>query len=365
EIAAGAQPGEAVNAAFAVNVIGAPVSNTAEAAIQIREDLLRSRLTIFGRIVEDACNPEEDWPRKISGGTGVAGVRLYMETGAYVVSDEDGLFHFEDVEARTHVVQVDETTLPDGYELVACEENTRYAGSVSSQFVDAQGGAAWRANFYVRNTNPNAVAKESADATTNSDTTEYLNFDKAWLDKQALGFDWAYPSVDTTPSTRSVNLGVKHDIAHRVHLFLNGEKVQGVNFAGRDINAARTIALSRWRGVALRDGRNEFEAVTFNQKGDEVARIQKEIFFITEVERAEFLPDASRLVADGRTPAAIAVRLTDAFGRPVHTGRIVSVEIDPPYRARDLQRLEDTFPLDAPLAAQSGRRRPRRPSQRI
>ena len=353
EIAAGAPTGEAVNSAVAVNAIGGPVSNTAEAAILIREDLLRSRLTIFGRVVADACDPDAAWPREISAGNGVAGVRLYMETGAYVVTDADGLFHFEDIEARTHVVQLDETTIPDGYEAIQCEENTRYAGSAISQFVDAQGGAAWRANFYLRNTNPEAITDTSTDDAANSDTTEYLKFDKEWLNTQASGFEWAYPGVDVTPSTRSVNLGVKHDVKQSIHLFLNGEKAPSINFAGRDVNSSATIALSRWRGVALRDGINLFEAVAFNQQGEEIARIKRRISFVTNVARAEYLPEASRLIADGRTSPAIAVRLTDDAGRPVHTGRMVSVEIDPPYRAKDLRQVEDSFPLEAPLSTKA------------
>ncbi|MEL7454266.1 MAG: hypothetical protein AAGJ50_12940, partial [Pseudomonadota bacterium] len=94
---AGVVLGEAVNEAMAVNGAGAPISNRAEAAVFVREDLLRSRLTIVGRVAEDACRPEQEWSRDLADGTGVANVRLYLETGDYVVTDEDGLYHFENV----------------------------------------------------------------------------------------------------------------------------------------------------------------------------------------------------------------------------------------------------------------------------
>ena len=351
EIIPSAQNGEAVNQAIAVNGGGAPISNRAEAAIFIQEDLLRSRLTIVGRVAENACTPEDDWPREIRDGVGVAGVRLYMETGAYVVTDQDGLFHFEDVEARTHVVQLDETTIPLGYEVVQCEENTRYAGSAISKFVDAQGGAVWRANFYLRNTNPTPAAVQiTGDAPADISVRA---FNQRWLNDQALGLAWAYPTDDANLTTRSTNLGLKHDIRHTVHLFLNGEKVPGLNFAGRDVNVAGTLALTKWRGVDLRDGENVFEAILFNSQGEEVERITKTVLFVTEVNRAVYAPEKSRLIADGRTPPAIAVKLSDRNGRPVHTGRIVSVEIDPPYRARGQRRVEDLQPLTAPLSAQS------------
>ncbi len=130
--------GEAVNQVVAINGTGAALSNVAEAAVHIEEDLLSSRLTIIGRVAEAACHPDDDWARSLMDGDGVAGVRLYMETGQYVVTDEDGLYHFEAVEPGTHVVQVDEATLPPGYEPILCEENTRYAGTALSKFVDAQ-----------------------------------------------------------------------------------------------------------------------------------------------------------------------------------------------------------------------------------
>ena len=354
EIAAGTPLGDAVNTAVGVSATGIEVTNRTEVGVFIQEDLLRSRLTIVGRVAENACNIDQPWPRKIEGGKGVPGVRLYMETGAYVVSDEDGLFHFEDVEARTHVVQIDETTIPDGYTPVLCEENTRRAGSAISQFVDAQGGAVWRANFYLQNNNP--AAPEDARADDKSDqsgASAYLQFDKNWLNQQAPGLEWAYPNDAALPSSKSVNLGLKHDVKTVVHLFLNGDKISGRNFSGREVDDTRTIALSRWRGVDLRDGENVFEAVIFNQQGAEIDRITKTITFVTDVTRAQYLPDQSKLAANGTTPPAIAVRLTNDAGQPVHAGRIVSIEIEPPYRAKSTGLIEDLQPLTAPLSTSS------------
>ena len=111
-IGSGVRPGEAVNEASAVNRSGEDVSNTARASITIREDLLRSHSTVIGRLSADACDENQQWARSIRKGTGVEGVRLYMETGAYALTDQDGLYHFEGVKPGTHVVQVDEATLP-------------------------------------------------------------------------------------------------------------------------------------------------------------------------------------------------------------------------------------------------------------
>lgn len=137
-IGAGARPGKAVNSAVARGS-GGIVSNSATATVLVTEDLLRSKAYIVGRVFE-GCGEAEG---------GVAGVRIYLEDGTYTVTDKNGMFHFEAVKPGTHVVQLDTYTVPETHEILSCEENTRFAGTPFSQFVDLQGGALWRADFHL------------------------------------------------------------------------------------------------------------------------------------------------------------------------------------------------------------------------
>ncbi|WP_455217543.1 OmpA family protein [Kaarinaea lacus] len=89
---------------------------------------------------------------------GLKNVRLFLEDGRYVDTDEKGLYHFEGLKPGTHVVQVDTDSLPDHMEVYSCEKNTRFAGTPYSRFVDLQGGSLWRSDFYVRN-KPSASLK--------------------------------------------------------------------------------------------------------------------------------------------------------------------------------------------------------------
>ncbi len=335
-VSAGARTGEAVNRAVAVNTAGNPISNRAEVAIEIIEDLLRSRLTLMGRVTEDACNGEEAWAREISDGKGVAGVRIYLETGEYVVTDEDGLYHFEGVRPGTHVVQIDTPTLPPGHAPMICEENSRYAGSSISQFVDAKGGSIWRTNFYLKRISDIAETQAIAPF---DDTTEYLGFDLDWLEQQEATPRWVYPETSRTPSARSVNIGIVHAAGHSVELILNGTVVPGANFVGKTTALNGPAELSRWRGVDILAGRNVFSAKVIDADGREVARLQEDVWYITAIERARLVADQSVLVADGRTAPVIAVRLEDAAGRPVYKGRSVDVDISEPY----LLRRDETF----------------------
>ncbi len=137
EVGAGARLGSAVNQASATGD-GGQSSNVARATVRVREDLLRGKAYIMGQVyLKDGAD---------SGRQGVPGVRVYLENGTYVVTDQDGLYHIEGVAPGVHVVQLDLESLPEEYR-TAGAANNRFAGRDYSQFVDVQGGTLWRADF--------------------------------------------------------------------------------------------------------------------------------------------------------------------------------------------------------------------------
>ncbi len=351
-IGPGAALGDAVNAAVVVDSEGRSLSNIGRASITLREDLLRSTSTIVGRMTEQSCNGNEEWARNIDRGIGVEGVRLYMETGAYTVSDSDGLFHFEGVSEGTHVVQVDEETLPQGFELMQCEENTRYAGAMNSQFVDVQGGGIWRANFYLKQT---SAREDIVEEEVYNDRTDYKRFDTEWLETQTSNVEWVYPETTRTPSSPSVHIGIKHGAGQSVELTINDRPVFAGNFSGRESNFAQTVYLSRWRSVDLLDGRNVVVATIRDKDGSVAETLRREVNFVKTIARAIPMPDQSILVADGRTVPIVAIRMEDQAGRAVHAGRITSIEVEPPYKLFDENDMNDlreqTQDLITPLSA--------------
>ncbi|MDX1697002.1 MAG: OmpA family protein, partial [Thiohalobacterales bacterium] len=143
EVTAGIRGGEAVNRAVASAGGGTLVSNQGTAVVRIREEFLRARNVLMGRVIADGCDAADQ-------AQGVAGVRIYLENGTYVVSDERGMFHFEGVRAGSHVVQMDLETLGPHFEPVICDEHSRFAGRAWSRFVDLQGGTLWRTDFHVK-----------------------------------------------------------------------------------------------------------------------------------------------------------------------------------------------------------------------
>lgn len=146
-ISAGAAVGSAVNRAMAT-ADGGFVSNAAEAAIEVEAAFQQGTMTLVGRVMETDCS-DEDRPARP-----VVGVRVYLENGRFAVTDDEGKYHFEGLSARTHVVQVDQATLPPQYEAQFCYDDTRYAGTPFSRFVDSGQASLWRADFYVKEKEP-------------------------------------------------------------------------------------------------------------------------------------------------------------------------------------------------------------------
>ncbi len=137
EIGSGTPLGRAENRATATGT-GIASANVAVAAVMVREELFTSRSLLIGEVRSGACGGV---------GEGVAGVRLLLEDGTYVVTDADGKYHFEGLQPGTHVVQIDLPSVPATHELVDCMPNARHAGREFSRFVDLAAGTLWREDF--------------------------------------------------------------------------------------------------------------------------------------------------------------------------------------------------------------------------
>ena len=461
-----ARVGASTNAGRAVNqaILRAGVlsSRDARATVIVAGDLLNERATLLGRVMEGSCGSSSSAAHR-----GVAGVRVFLEDGTSVITDEQGRFHFPIVSADTHVVQIDTQTVPDGLMPAACN-TTRFAGRSYSQFVEPQRGSLWRTDFFLESvpdgrglhqqvtitpagnrqnvelrvsvdgatlnsisalvmlpdgmqplpgtlevlgvgatldaespaptaraprlapgdavtlrfalaadpaTRVNALARAKRDSgqvvqtpvvrlaldaphsLTQSATWEEAPppaakrveelpidaaFGDAWLATAQPANAWLYPPNNYIPKIPSTKIGIQHDPAFRVRLFRNGELVSPLNFDGAQKNAAKTVAVSRWRGVDLTEGPNVFLAELLDASGGVVKRIQQRVHASGSPARAELMPTLSTLVADGRTSPVIAIRVFDRWGQPVREGMSGPLQIAAPYRALEsVERARD------------------------
>lgn len=333
-IAPGAPNGEAVNRVLASGSDGV-TGNEAAASVRIKSLLFTDGFTVVGRVTEGDCSV----PR--NGRKGVAGIRLMLEDGTFVTTDRDGLYHFEGLRPGTHVVQLDTASMPATHEPVACDADTRTAGSAISRFVESSGGLLKRADFQLRPTGRQADAAATAPTAVASDAEAAGNRD--WLAGQEPGIAMLFPQEDHNPRAPALRVVIKHYPTQRVALTLNGAPVDPLAFDATD--GSGLVAISRWTGLPLVEGDNQLVARVLDAGGQLVETLGRTVHSSSVPAEAVFVADKSRLVADGLTRPLIAVRLTDRAGRPVRDGTVVPFRVEAPYVAATEAELEQSRQL--------------------
>lgn len=382
--------GDAVNVASVR--AGGVASNTAKAAVRIDGGLFSDAVTIIGRVVSDSCRATGPEAKP------VPGVRILLEDGTYVVTDDDGQYHIENVRPGLHVAQMDRNSIPKGYHLTKCGDDTRRGGSGLSQFIDARGGALWRADFYLAR-DPGAQAPSSLVApqlTPSPLTTPSIMgsatplagptaipvpqvqgvgalavpagssavpaapdvvvtgqnatpAEQAEIDRQSViaaggGVKWIeratgsdtilFPALDHNPRAQAIRIVVDRAPKDAVTVTVNGIPVDPISMDSTVVNPAGTAAVDVWTGVPLRDGENVIAATFVKADGTKTTDVRR-VSFTNTVDHAEIVQEKSRLVADGTGNPVIAIRVLDRAGKPVRAGSTGRLDVDAPYQTAD------------------------------
>jgi uncharacterized repeat protein (TIGR01451 family) len=159
---------------------------------------------------------------------------------------------------------------------------------------------------------------------------------------------WLQPAEGFAPAVPSIRIAIAHLPEQRVTLTVNGRPVSELNFDGVETNAAKTVALSRWRGVDLVDGDNKLVAIVHSADGSVAVEFERVVRYGSGGVRAELVAEESLLTADGRAEPVLALRVFDASGQPARPGTLGAYKVDPPYRtAFEVATLRDNPLLSA------------------
>lgn len=154
-----------------------------------------------------------------------------------------------------------------------------------------------------------------------------------WTRGEKPGMAWLFPSETYNPRSPATRVAVKHAPDHKVILRgANGNEISALSFDGVSYNSDRTVAVSVWRAVPLKEGRNSFTAEIINAGGEVAHRLTRAVQFSNTPVRAELVEARSVLVADGMNKPLLAIRLLDRDGRPIRAGVTGPIEIAAPYR---------------------------------
>ena len=406
-------------------------SNTAWFSIIVSEGVFTSRGTIVGRIFVDADGNRlhnfDDRPRSDSiqpgqsrsaatqhdgdvsghGGAGktmtgtvnygsgipepgLEGIVIFMEDGTRVVTDRYGKFSIPLVQPGTHVLRVDESTLPPGYDLVPL--NNRFMGDGASQFVDMPPGALHKANFAVRKnhkkrrrstynhgaesvgdfagdstdeveskyddrTDPAIEMQQTViDAATTENHTVLEVVDAASANGSVISTD---PKADTVESNKSIehagsleeqiktmspdlailspadgavvgrheNVLVKTRFGTTVRLSVNGREI-GAGRIGRTVAfEGGGVTVLEYISVSLEAGSSStLTARLIDPWGNPRESVETTVTVIGEPDHIEVIPDRPDTPADGASEIVFTARLLDVNGHRITDPHVMTVD---------------------------------------
>jgi len=316
-------------------------SNIATVTTVINEELMRSKGIIIGKVYE-----------KEQKNRGVAGVRLYLENGMYVVTDEAGKYHFEGIEAGQHVVQVDKALLPKGYSVGTCTSNARNAGSNFSQFVNLGRGPLKRVNFCVVR-NDQALEKEPEDEYVIPTKVETMPKYGVKDLKRSVTRAILWPPKDFVPAIPSTKIAIKHPKSERVELWLNGYRVSKINYNSNVSSKKSNNVIDIYTGVDLLERGNRIKVEYFDKSNKLLKTLTREVHVSSAPVQVRYVKENSRTIADGKHSPVIAVKFLDDAGKPLRAGMTGTFSIDAPYASQEfLDQLKEN-----PLAQNAAQNR--------
>ncbi|CAA6816860.1 MAG: Unknown protein [uncultured Sulfurovum sp.] len=341
-VTAGVQNRQVVNQAWVTQNNGFK-SNVATVTTLINEELMRSKGIIMGQVYD---------AKEKAKARGVAGVRLYLENGLYVVTDEAGKYHFDGIEAGNHIIQVDKALLPQGYKMGKCEENARNAGSDFSQFVKVGQGALKRVNFCVERNGElvETKTKEAYVIPTKVETMPtYGVKDLEQADKREI----LWPPVGYVPFIPSTKIAVKHAKNERIDICLNGQRVSKMNYSTNVTSKKSKNVIDIYTGVDLLERGNIIKVEYFDKANKLLETLSRKVHVSSAPVQVRYMKENSYTVADGKNSPVIAVKFLDDAGQPLRAGMTGTFSIDAPYASQEyLEQLKKN-----PLALSSAQNR--------
>ncbi|WP_252962992.1 hypothetical protein [Psychrobacter sp. PSP] len=202
--------GDGINRAIAVanNEQGQSlVSREAQWKIDVERGVMNTDGIIIGKVYHDINR--DGIQQKEDGELGVAGVRIYMENGNFIVTDPEGKYNFYGVSAKTHVLKVDSTTIPRETELLT--QSNRNAGDAGSRFVDLKYGELHRADFAIVGGMGDSTERLNAELIARSKSVSAKNDTLEQAVKTALTLEPNY-DADTTDNVDASGCNINGDL---------------------------------------------------------------------------------------------------------------------------------------------------------
>jgi uncharacterized repeat protein (TIGR01451 family) len=156
----GSDKGTGINTAQASDGAGTIKSLVARAVVRVTGGVFTSDACVFGKVYVDCTKAA----MQSKGDPGIPGVRMYLEDGTNITTDENGQYSICGVRPITHVLKLDPITLPKGARFGIT--SSRNVGDGDSLFLDLKNGELHRADFREESCTPDILRQVQTRRTT-------------------------------------------------------------------------------------------------------------------------------------------------------------------------------------------------------
>ncbi|MEO8523607.1 MAG: SdrD B-like domain-containing protein [Caldimonas sp.] len=170
-VGVGAQQGDGINRAIGYGcgvpagcttgngttpLAGSAATNEGRFQVRVSGGVFTTEACVLGKIFVDCNGNHVQDEEEI----GIPGVRLVISDGTTLISDSEGKYSYCGLPPRSHVMRVDETTLPRGSRLTT--SSNRNLGDAGSLWLDLKNGELARADFIEGSCSPSVLDQVKA-----------------------------------------------------------------------------------------------------------------------------------------------------------------------------------------------------------
>ncbi len=312
-------------------------SNQAKFQIKIKEGIFTSKGIVIGKVFADKNGDgfqnyidEETSPTEE---VGIPGVHLYLENGVRVITDEYGKFSIFGLEPGTHVLRLDESTLPSSFN--SNSGFRKIKPGFPSQFLDIKAGQIYQADFPIISETSCSSLISSTKSASNSSIEKFtcravMNPGEPTLEEQILGLTpepaFLYPEDGQIMTMGHSNVQIKFPLGAKVILQINGEVINEKRVGTKVTNTANQTAIYEFISLRLNPEENTLKMQIKDQFGNVRATKSIKVYRIGYPHSITLSFEKEEIPADGITKTLVDMELRDKRGYLVPGSGIVTVE---------------------------------------
>ncbi|HEY5885696.1 MAG TPA: DUF11 domain-containing protein [Pyrinomonadaceae bacterium] len=321
-------------------------TDLARASVYVRAGLFSTRQVILGRVYEDV-NRNNKFDK---GDLPIAGARVYLMNGHYVLTDPAGLYNFPAVGDGSVVIALDPISVSSGLLLQDGGEVSGRSwarllrtplggGSVLHQDFalvrtdrrSVKEEAAMETRVPIKNTRPASTSESSKAATVgaSNELREPLNagtYEIAATERISPVKPGEAVIVSPAPDAPVVASGspvqVRVALGWKVLLDVNGQQASDQNIGESRFDPANQIATYTFAGLTFPPGPNQIRVTPLGPKGERGGAVEIKLMGRGPAHSIEILPERHELVGGGRDSMLATIRVRDQWGNPALDGLI-------------------------------------------